>query len=265
MLKTIRERDRLEMTCPAILSCVDQAVEESLRFLEERIDPERLFDLKLLLREALINAVIHGSGADPGKTVECGLFLNENSLSITVSDHGPGFDWRERIGVEPSPEATSGRGLMIMKLYSDGVSYNSTGNAVTIIKNLRPGQAPSQPDRDNAQGATSGATNNAREPDMFEITKNADLTVIKPGGDIVASVVENFKALLQDALRDSPGPLAIDLSGTSMIDSMGIGLLIAAHNTLGKSGEKLRLLNPNRDILTLLRTMRLDKHFVISA
>lgn len=250
------------MTCPAILSCVDQAVEESLRFLKDRIPPERLFDLKLLLREALINAVVHGSGADPEKSIECGLSLDEDSLRITVSDHGPGFDWRKRMEVEAEPDATSGRGLMIMKLYSDGVSYNSTGNAVTIVKNLRPAHALSTP---GAGETGDGATNKAREPDMFEITKNADLTVIRPGGDIVASVVENFKALLQDALRDSPGPLAIDLSGTSMIDSMGIGLLIAAHNTLGKSGEKLRLLNPNQDILTLFRTMRLDKHFLISA
>jgi serine/threonine-protein kinase RsbW len=261
MLKTIRERDHIEMTYPAILSSVDQAVKESLRFLEERVPQERLFDLKLLLREALLNAVLHGSGADPEKSIHCGLSQDENSLIMTVQDNGPGFDWRTRMGVEPAPDATSGRGLMIMKLYSDDVSYNPTGNAVTIIKKFQSVHAPSPPETKTAE---EGSTNNAREPDMFEITKKDDLTIIRPGGDIVASVVENFKTLIQDSLRNSPGPLAIDLSGTSMIDSMGIGLLIAAHNTLSKSGEKLQILNPNPDILTLFRTMRLDKHFLIN-
>lgn len=261
MLKAVRERDHIEMAYPAILSSVDQAVADSLCFLEERAPQERLFDLKLLLREALLNAVVHGSGADPEKSIQCGLSQDENRLLITVQDNGPGFDWRARMGVEPAPDATSGRGLMIMKLYSDGVSFNSTGNAVTIIKKFQPVHAPFPPETKTAE---DGSMNNAREPDMFEITKKDDLTIIRPGGDIVASVVENFKTLIQDALRDSPGPLAIDLSGTSMIDSMGIGLLIAAHNTLGKSGEKLQLLNPNQDILTLFRTMRLDKHFQIN-
>ena len=57
--------------------------------------------------------------------------------------------------------------------------------------------------------------------------------------------------------------LAIDLARVELIDSVGIGLLIAVHNTLGKKGGRLVLRNVNADLAALLRTMRLDKHFSI--
>ena len=64
-------------------------------------------------------------------------------------------------------------------------------------------------------------------------------------------------------MHEHPGPLVIDLSRVELIDSVGIGLLIAAHNSLSKTGERLVLENINPDLAGLLRTMRLDKHFVI--
>ena len=55
----------------------------------------------------------------------------------------------------------------------------------------------------------------------------------------------------------------MDLDGVELIDSIGMGLLIAAHNSLMKNGGKLKVVNPSEDILRLLRTMRLDKHFEV--
>jgi serine/threonine-protein kinase RsbW len=72
-----------------------------------------------------------------------------------------------------------------------------------------------------------------------------------------------MRAQLRDIMREHPGPLAIDLSRVELIDSVGIGLLIAAHNTLAKAGHRLALEHVNTDLAGLLRTMRLDKHFVI--
>ncbi len=258
MLNMVQEGDRLEISSPATLENVDRIVDEAMRFVSGRLAGDREFDFKLLLREALINAVVHGCGKARDKTVISRFMLDDETVRVTVSDDGPGFDWTKRMDAEPEADETSGRGLMILRLYSDGVSYNASGNCVTIVKRLQasPAAAASANDPDD--------TTNARERDMFEIIKSDGLTIIKPEGDIVASVVEDLKALMQKALNDAEGPLAIDLSGAAMIDSMGIGLLIAAHNSLGKKGEKLRLLRPSKDILSLFRTMRLDKHFIIS-
>ncbi len=96
---------------------------------------------------------------------------------------------------------------------------------------------------------------------MSEITKDGDKVIVKPGADLVASTVKQLKAEMKQTLDDGAVELAIDLSGVEMIDSMGMGLLIAAHNSLGKNGGQLELINASADILKLLKNMRLDKHF----
>ena len=98
---------------------------------------------------------------------------------------------------------------------------------------------------------------------MSEITKDGDKVIVKPGRDIVASMIDELKSELKQALDDGAAALTIDLSGVEMMDSMGIGVLIAAHNSLQKNGAQLQLTNPSADILKLLRNMRLDQHFLI--
>jgi len=88
--------------------------------------------------------------------------------------------------------------------------------------------------------------------------------VLKPGKDIVASMAVGFKETLRKAAADHPGGLTIDMTGVEMVDSVGLGLLVAAHNSLAKQSGKLTLINVSRDILSLLRAMRLDKHFVVT-
>ena len=96
---------------------------------------------------------------------------------------------------------------------------------------------------------------------MSEITRDGDKVIVKPGKDIVASMAEELKKELKQALDDGAAELTIDLSGTEMMDSMGIGVLIAAHNSLKKIGGRLELTNASDDIVKLLQNMRLDKHF----
>lgn len=88
--------------------------------------------------------------------------------------------------------------------------------------------------------------------------------VLRPGEDIVASMASRFKETLRKAAADHPGGLTIDMAGVEMIDSVGLGLLVAAHNSLAKQSGKLTLVNVSQDILSLLRAMRLDKHFRVN-
>jgi anti-anti-sigma factor len=92
---------------------------------------------------------------------------------------------------------------------------------------------------------------------------DASGVVVRPGRDIVASSVEEFRAEWKRALAPGTASLTVDLDGVEMIDSVGLGLLIATHNTLGKAGGKLRVSGASPDILGLFRTMRLDKHFIL--
>ncbi|MEA2083853.1 MAG: STAS domain-containing protein [Thermodesulfobacteriota bacterium] len=98
---------------------------------------------------------------------------------------------------------------------------------------------------------------------MSEIIKQGDRIIVKPGRDIVASTAEDLKAELKQALDEGAANLTIDLSDVEMVDSMGLGVLIAAHNSLRKKESSLTLINPSVDILKLLKNMRLDQHFLI--
>ncbi len=100
---------------------------------------------------------------------------------------------------------------------------------------------------------------------MSEIDRQGDRIVAKIGEDIVASMSKEFKAELQALLEETPQELVVDLTGVEMIDSVGLGVLVATHNSLKKSGGRLTVTNASDDIFSLLRTMRLDKHFEIQA
>lgn len=99
---------------------------------------------------------------------------------------------------------------------------------------------------------------------MSEISRNGQQVVVKPEQDIVASMVEDFHKELKGVLEEEIESLTIDLAKVRMIDSMGLGVLIATHNSLQKKGLSLELANPSEDIMKLLKTMRLDQHFVIN-
>jgi anti-sigma B factor antagonist len=87
--------------------------------------------------------------------------------------------------------------------------------------------------------------------------------VIKPGKDIVASMADGFRTDLLKAVNSGVNKLNIDLEGVEMVDSVGIGVLVAAHNSLNKAGGSMAVSNASEDICKLFRTMRLDQHFQV--
>ncbi len=82
------------------------------------------------------NAIRHGNGSDPKKTIEVRYEVNRERTAITITDQGRGFD----LSVVPDPTADEniekpcGRGIMLMFAYMDEVRYNDTGNQVHMIK-----------------------------------------------------------------------------------------------------------------------------------
>jgi len=95
---------------------------------------------------------------------------------------------------------------------------------------------------------------------MSEITKQGEQTIIKPAQNIVASMAQEFRKDLLSLVEEGSKDLIADLTGVTMIDSIGIGILVAAHNSLSKSGGQLTVINVSEDIYRLFKTMRLDQH-----
>ena len=94
--------------------------------------------------------------------------------------------------------------------------------------------------------------------------KKVTKKTIKPGKDIVASMAEDFRNELLKLVDQGIKSLTIDFANVRMVDSVGLGVLIAAHNSLKEVGGSLNIKNVSEDIYNLLRTMRLDQHFEVS-
>lgn len=99
-------------------------------------------------------------------------------------------------------------------------------------------------------------TNVERKPEILP-------KALQPPGDLVAPTIEAFKKEVRSLLRKGPRSLVLDLTHVRMVDSVGLGVLIAAHNALSKKGVRLSVINVSREIRDLFAAMRLDEHFDI--
>ncbi len=100
-----------------------------------------VFGVRLALEEALVNAIKHGNGLDPDKTVRVNCLIEDDLLRVEIEDQGPGFN----MGDVPDPTAEEnlerpcGRGIMLIKSFMTSVEYNVKGNRVVLEKKRSPG------------------------------------------------------------------------------------------------------------------------------
>lgn len=100
-----------------------------------------VFGIQLALEESLTNAIKHGNKEDVRKRVHFQCEISRARFWAHICDEGDGF----RPAEIPDPRreenltCVGGRGLLLIKSYMTDVSYNASGNCVTLLK-LR--QAP---------------------------------------------------------------------------------------------------------------------------
>ena len=98
---------------------------------------------------------------------------------------------------------------------------------------------------------------------ISEIIKTGTEITVKPGKNITASIADEFRAELHSLVQEKPEQITIDMTGIEMVDSVGIGVMIAVHNSLTKNGGTLKIKNAEKNIKNLFSTMRLDRHFTV--
>ncbi len=99
------------------------------------LNPEKFNNLSLSFSEALSNSIIHGNRCDTSKKVKITVEVNDSKMVIKIKDEGKGFD------VNSIPDPTkdenilkeSGRGILIMKSFLDGLYYNFTEEGTETI------------------------------------------------------------------------------------------------------------------------------------
>jgi serine/threonine-protein kinase RsbW len=99
-----------------------------------------LHKITMSVREAAVNAVLHGNAYDPGKKITVAYETSADTLAITISDEGKGLD-PETV---PDPLAeenllkTSGRGIFLIRSFMDEVKIRDLhpGTEITLVKHV---------------------------------------------------------------------------------------------------------------------------------
>jgi serine/threonine-protein kinase RsbW len=132
----------LESTLESVDQAEDRitAIANSLGFPEEEV-----FRIGMAVREAMVNAVVHGNRYSADKRVHLAAGPNAGRLEIRIVDQGTGFQPRET----PDPTSAenllkeSGRGMMIIRSFVDEflVESASPAGARVILRKALPGPA----------------------------------------------------------------------------------------------------------------------------
>jgi serine/threonine-protein kinase RsbW len=101
-----------------------------------------IFGIRLALEEALINAIKHGNRMERGKQVRITYQVHADQFTVHIEDEGGGFNPNALPDptAEENLERPCGRGVMLMRHFMSEVSFNDSGNSVTMCKH-RNGRA----------------------------------------------------------------------------------------------------------------------------
>ena len=97
-------------------------------------------EIGIAVREAMVNAVVHGNHYSTEKKVNLNLDLSETALTMVIEDSGTGLD----LAALPDPLAEenmlrpSGRGLLIVRAFMDEFTVERRtegGSRLRLVKN----------------------------------------------------------------------------------------------------------------------------------
>jgi serine/threonine-protein kinase RsbW len=132
---------RVSFTLDSTLQTVDSAEQTATRLAVEcGFDEDEVMRISMAVREAAVNAVLHGNAYNPNKKVELEFETTGEDLIITIRDQGAGMD----PAAIPDPLApenllkTSGRGIFLIRSFMDEVNIqpSPTGTEIKLVKHV---------------------------------------------------------------------------------------------------------------------------------
>ena len=132
---------RVSFTLESTLDSVNMAEEKTEKLASELgFSEEDCHRLAMSVREAMVNAVLHGNAYDPKKRVHVTFEHEGRKLTITIADEGKGLD-PEQLPDPLAPEnllKQSGRGIFLMRSFMDQVQIRNMhpGTEVKLIKTV---------------------------------------------------------------------------------------------------------------------------------
>jgi serine/threonine-protein kinase RsbW len=100
---------------------------------------DTIFDIRLAVEEALINAIKYGNKEDKNKSVFIKLSGDSNKVEIEIKDQGQGYDYKHTPlpTLDENLERLSGRGVYLIKKIMDEVCFLDDGSRIKMVKYLK--------------------------------------------------------------------------------------------------------------------------------
>jgi len=137
-------RTTLQRSLPATPESADAILTEIMEAVESApFSCGDVDEIRLALREALNNAVKHGSKLDASKTIHVACRLDPSEgFWVSIRDEGKGFD-PNRVPDPTAPENLerfSGRGLFMIRELMDKVEHHDGGREIRMTRRPRPAE-----------------------------------------------------------------------------------------------------------------------------
>lgn len=136
---------RVSFTLDSSLASVNK-VEQTAEDYAERagFDEDTVPNIAMAVREAAVNAVLHGNAYDPDKVITASFETTADDLIIRIGDQGAGLD-PDTVPDPLAPENIlrgSGRGIFLIRAFMDEVNFRQLhpGTELTLIKHRTPAQ-----------------------------------------------------------------------------------------------------------------------------
>jgi len=88
--------------------------------------------------------------------------------------------------------------------------------------------------------------------------------VITPKTDIVGNATHDLKKEFSKLIKNGQLYIKLDLAKVTMIDSLGIGVLVATRNSVRQSDGEFSIVNLSPDLTQLFSNMRIIEFLNIS-
>ncbi|MDR3763765.1 MAG: ATP-binding protein [Acidobacteriota bacterium] len=133
---------RISYTLDSTLASVNKAEQAATEVATKSgFDEDECGRIGMAVREATVNAVLHGNKYDAGKRVTVSFETTPEAMTVSVRDEGMGLD---PTGL-PNPLAPenllkqSGRGIFLIRAFMDEVRFRSLqpGTEIMMIKHVR--------------------------------------------------------------------------------------------------------------------------------
>ena len=138
---------RASFTLGSTIESVDMVEKTAEEFAERAgFDEDTASNIAMAVREAAVNAVLHGNAYDPAKQITANFEANSDALIVRITDQGPGLD-PSNLPDPLAPENIlrgSGRGIFLIRAFMDEVHFRQLhpGTELTLIKHRTPAQPP---------------------------------------------------------------------------------------------------------------------------